>query len=58
MTMVEEAFLVGFVGAGAAGTLVAARLLGSAVRAGTRVSIDLIDPASRSGPGLAYAREI
>ncbi|MGW7456187.1 FAD/NAD(P)-binding protein [Streptomyces sp. NPDC054797] len=35
----------------------AARLLDSTVRAGTRMSIDLIDPAPRSGPGLAYATE-
>lgn len=55
--MAEETFRVAVVGAGAAGTLVSARLLDSAVRAGVRTSIDLVDPAPRSGPGLAYATE-
>ncbi|MFE3598596.1 FAD/NAD(P)-binding protein [Streptomyces sp. NPDC059142] len=53
--MAEETARVVVVGAGAAGTLVSARLLDSAVRAGRRISVDLIDPARCTGRGLAYA---
>ncbi|MEU8887454.1 FAD/NAD(P)-binding protein [Streptomyces sp. NPDC048442] len=53
--MAEGTFRVVVVGAGAAGTLVSARLLDSAALTGRGVSIELVDPAPRSGPGLAYA---
>ncbi|MGW0564848.1 FAD/NAD(P)-binding protein [Streptomyces sp. NPDC003016] len=53
--MAEGTFHIVVVGAGAAGTLVSARLLDTAVRNGRQVWIDLVDPAPRSGPGVAYA---
>ncbi|MGI5403697.1 FAD/NAD(P)-binding protein [Streptomyces sp. CA-135486] len=53
--MSEGTLRVVVVGAGAAGTLVSARLLDSAVRAGRGVAVDLVDPAPETGRGLAYA---
>ena len=45
---------VAVVGAGAAGALTAVQLMRQADRLGRRVGIWLIDPAGRTGPGVAY----
>ncbi|WP_433855446.1 FAD/NAD(P)-binding protein [Streptomyces kronopolitis] len=42
-------------GAGAAGTLAAARLLDAAARTSRRTIVDLVDPATDTGRGLAYS---
>lgn len=46
---------VAVVGAGAAGTLVAAHLVDAAARNGCRVEVTLVDPAAEVGRGVAYS---
>ncbi|ARF58378.1 FAD/NAD(P)-binding protein [Streptomyces gilvosporeus] len=53
--MSADTFHVVVVGAGASGTLAAARLLDAAADAGLRTVVDLVDPAPTTGRGLAYA---
>ncbi|MGW6918024.1 FAD/NAD(P)-binding protein [Kitasatospora sp. NPDC054939] len=45
---------IGIIGAGAAGTLAAARLLREAKRRGLPVDVDLVDPSEHTGRGLAF----
>src|SRR6476646_311716 len=46
---------VAIVGAGAAGSLTAVQLMRQADRLGRPVEIWLVDPAERTGPGIAYS---
>ncbi|MEV6673818.1 FAD/NAD(P)-binding protein [Streptomyces sp. NPDC051162] len=55
--MGEHTFRVAVVGAGAAGTLTATRLLEKAHEAGARVTVTLVDPAPGTGRGVAYATQ-
>ncbi|MFI1800853.1 FAD/NAD(P)-binding protein [Streptomyces sp. NPDC020379] len=55
--MREHTFRVTVVGAGAAGTLTATRLLEAAHEAGARVALTLVDPAPGTGQGVAYATQ-
>ncbi|MEV5177447.1 FAD/NAD(P)-binding protein, partial [Streptomyces flaveolus] len=48
---------VAVVGAGAAGTLAAARLLAAATARGRAVTVRLVDPAPDTGRGVAYRTE-
>ncbi|MFI1181783.1 FAD/NAD(P)-binding protein [Streptomyces sp. NPDC020799] len=55
--MGEQTFRVAVVGAGAAGTLTATRVLETAYEAGARVALTLVDPAPGTGRGVAYATQ-
>ncbi|MFH8386883.1 FAD/NAD(P)-binding protein [Kitasatospora sp. NPDC018058] len=55
---IDNARCVAVVGAGAAGTLTAARLLAEAGRRGIGLDIRLVDPASSVGRGVAYSTEV
>ncbi|GAA3194723.1 MULTISPECIES: FAD/NAD(P)-binding protein [Streptomyces] len=55
--MPTDTLRVAVAGAGAAGTLAAARLLDTAARTGRRTVVDLVDPAPHTGRGLAYGTD-